>query len=291
MKYNLHLIKFTKFKSTVQCILANAYSYLTTVTTKRLNISITQRFFLVPIFKKHWVGGVILLAFSWAQRGKSELISMGSQKIGQLDSLEREIGGEASPWNCVSILLLLLLSCFSRVRLCATPEKAAHQAPLSLGFSRQEHWSGLPFPSPFFNLSCTQNQWENVLKIPLPELNPQSFWFASSLMEPGFTGGSDGKKSASCNARDLGSVTGLGKSAGEGNGNPFQYSCLENPMDRETWQATVHGVTKSWTRVRHTHTHTHTRTGYLLKVPPGNSYDQSRLRDGGLKAVISEDGE
>ena len=41
-----------------------------------------------------------------------------------------------------------MLSCFSRVRLCATPETAAHQAPLSLGFSRQEHWSGLPFPSP-----------------------------------------------------------------------------------------------------------------------------------------------
>ena len=47
-------------------------------------------------------------------------------------------------------LLLLLLSRFSRVRLCATPEMAAHQAPLSLGFSRQEHWSGLPFPSPVY---------------------------------------------------------------------------------------------------------------------------------------------
>ena len=46
------------------------------------------------------------------------------------------------------LLLLLLLSCFSRVRLCATPKTAAHQAPLSLGFSRQEYWSGLPFPSP-----------------------------------------------------------------------------------------------------------------------------------------------
>ena len=45
-------------------------------------------------------------------------------------------------------LMLLLLSCFSRFRLCATPEMAAHQAPLSLGFSRQEHWSGLPLPSP-----------------------------------------------------------------------------------------------------------------------------------------------
>ena len=47
-----------------------------------------------------------------------------------------------------ALLLLLLLSHFSRVRLCATPETAAHQAPPSLGFSRQEYWSGLPFPSP-----------------------------------------------------------------------------------------------------------------------------------------------
>ena len=46
------------------------------------------------------------------------------------------------------LLLLLLLSRVSRVRLCATPRTAAHQAPPSLGFSRQEHWSGLPFPSP-----------------------------------------------------------------------------------------------------------------------------------------------
>ena len=46
------------------------------------------------------------------------------------------------------VLLLLLLSHFSRVQLCVTPQMAAHQAPLSLGFSRQEHWSGLPFPSP-----------------------------------------------------------------------------------------------------------------------------------------------
>ena len=44
--------------------------------------------------------------------------------------------------------MLLLLSHFSRVQLCATPQMAAHQAPLSLEFSRQEHWSGLPFPSP-----------------------------------------------------------------------------------------------------------------------------------------------
>ena len=53
-----------------------------------------------------------------------------------------------SVWNAMLLLLLLLLSHFSRVRLCATPETAVHQAILSLGFSRQEHWSGLPFPSP-----------------------------------------------------------------------------------------------------------------------------------------------
>ena len=48
----------------------------------------------------------------------------------------------------LAMLLLLLLSHFSRVRRCATPKTAAHQAPPSLGFSRQEHWSGVPFPSP-----------------------------------------------------------------------------------------------------------------------------------------------
>ena len=64
----------------------------------------------------------------------------------------------------------------------------------------------------------------------------------------GFPGGSDGKASA-CNMEDLGSIPGSGRSPGEGNGNPLQYSCLENPMDREAWQATVHGVAKSQTRL------------------------------------------
>ena len=50
------------------------------------------------------------------------------------------------------------------------------------------------------------------------------------------------------NAGDVGSVSGSGRSPGEGNGNPLQYSCMENPMDRGTWQATVHGVAKSRTK-------------------------------------------
>ena len=61
-------------------------------------------------------------------------------------------------------------------------------------------------------------------------------------------GGSEVKVSA-CNAGDLGSIPGLGRSPGEGNGNPLQYSCLENPMDRGAWWATVHGVAKSQTQL------------------------------------------
>ena len=49
------------------------------------------------------------------------------------------------------------------------------------------------------------------------------------------------------NAGDLGSIPGLGRSPEEGNGNPLQYFCLENSMDRGAWRATVHGVAKSWT--------------------------------------------
>ena len=64
----------------------------------------------------------------------------------------------------------------------------------------------------------------------------------------GFPGGSDGKESA-CSAGDLGSISGSGRSPGEGNGNPLQYSCLGNPLYREAWQVTVHGVTKSQTRL------------------------------------------
>ena len=62
-----------------------------------------------------------------------------------------------------------------------------------------------------------------------------------------------GKESA-CNAGDLGSIFGLGRSPGEGNGNPLWYSCLENPMDRGAWWATVHGVAELDT-IKHTHTH------------------------------------
>jgi len=72
----------------------------------------------------------------------------------------------------------------------------------------------------------------------------------------GFPGGSDSKESAH-SAGDVGLIPGLGRSPGEGNGYSLQYSCLENSMDREAWQAIAHGVTESQTRQNNQHTHSH----------------------------------
>ena len=63
-----------------------------------------------------------------------------------------------------------------------------------------------------------------------------------------FPGDSDGKESA-CNDGDPGSISGLGRPPGKGSGNPFQYSCLGNPMDEGAWGVTVHGVKNSWTQL------------------------------------------
>ena len=114
------------------------------------------------------------------------------------------------------------LSC---VQLLATSWTAAYQAPLSMGFSRQEYWSGVPLPSPQVAL---------VVK--------------NSSANAG-------------DARDLGSIPRLERSLGGGHGNPLQYSYLENSMDR----GTVHGVAKSWMWLSaHTHKHTHTLSLFTL---------------------------
>ena len=68
-------------------------------------------------------------------------------------------------------------------------------------------------------------------------------WEVAGDMGPSSSGG----KESACNAGDLGLIPESGRSPGEGNGNPLQYSCLENSMDEGAWWATVHGVTKSWT--------------------------------------------
>ena len=78
-----------------------------------------------------------------------------------------------------------------------------------------------------------------------------SRWLFIPLPTEDLPGGSDGKASA-CNVGDPSSIPGSGRSPGEGNGNPLHYSCLENPIDRGAWQATVqHGVAKSQTWLSH----------------------------------------
>ena len=63
--------------------------------------------------------------------------------------------------------------------------------------------------------------------------------------------------------RDSGSVLGSGRAPGGGNGNPLQFSCLENPMDRRAWRATVHGVAKSWIQLKQLSTAQHSFAKYL----------------------------
>ena len=99
-------------------------------------------------------------------------------------------------------------------------------------------------------------------------------WSGSSIIfagfhgiNEGFPGGTSGKE-PTCQCRDLrdvGLIPGLGRSSGGGHGNPLQYSCLENPMDRGTWRAIVHGVAKSRTRLKWLSMHTHR----IKKAPHG----------------------
>ena len=86
----------------------------------------------------------------------------------------------------------------------------------------------------------------------LPVLSCESVARHFLILLKGLPGGSSGKEHA-CqrgDVRDAGSIPGLGRSPGEGNGNPLQYSCLKNPMGRGAWWATVHRVTKSQTGLK-----------------------------------------
>ena len=109
-------------------------------------------------------------------------------------------------------------------------------------------------PTPVFlpRESCGQRGWWAAIYgvalnwTGLKRLSSSSRQFESIILW--FPGGSDNKASA-CHVADLSSIPRLGRSPGEGNGNPLQYSCLENPMDRGAWWAIVHRVTKSQTRL------------------------------------------
>ena len=154
-----------------------------------------------------------------------------------------------------------------------TPWTAANQAPPSMGFSRQEYWSGLPLPSPHFLLIVLKSAFDVNLRSalwmenhgveqtpPYPVLCVPMFskllglgpkcrasQVALVIKNPSASAG-DG--------RDADWIPGSGRSPGEGHGNPPQYSCLENPLGRKAWWAIVHGAAKTWTRLKWLSTHT-----------------------------------
>ena len=107
-------------------------------------------------------------------------------------------------------------------------------------------------------------------------LNMQSIYSAK-----GFPGGTSSKES-SCQCRRCkrrGFDPCLGRSSGEANGNPLQYSCLENPMDRRTWWATVHGTAKSQTQLSDlARMHTYTYSSKVITIPDQKQPSQSWLR-------------
>ena len=138
-----------------------------------------------------------------------------------------------------------------------------------MGFSRQEYWSGLPFfppgdlpdpgiePTSLMSLALaggfltTGATWEARTQKRAKFLNLRDlvffdshlcFWLPRWVVSVG-----KNPPASAGEAGDLGSIPGSGRSPGEGSGNPLQYFCLGNPMDRGAWPATVYGVTESWT--------------------------------------------
>ena len=121
----------------------------------------------------------------------------------------------------------------------------------------------------FFFLIGSNRKFTGSLHTPWMLNSKKACWFYSSGFQC-FPGGASGKEpTCQCRrSRDAGLIPALGWSPGEENGNLVQYSCLENPLDRWAWQATVHGAVKSQTQLSmstraHTHTHTHTHTVVL----------------------------
>ena len=115
---------------------------------------------------------------------------------------------------------------------------------------------GCKYSRPHSNIKETK-----VQKIDLPQGHNEGTWICTHIFIWGLPSGSACKESA-CNAGDLGSIPGLERSPGEGNGNPLPYSGLKNSMDRGAWQTTVHGVAKN-----QTHTLMHLQNEDLQEDP------------------------
>ena len=124
-----------------------------------------------------------------------------------------------------------------------TPEMAAHQAPPSLGFFRQEHWSGLPFPSPMHETEI------EVAQSCLTFSDPMDCSLPGSSIHGIFQAWHAAIHAVAKSRTRLSNFT-FTSCIGEGNGNPLQCSCLKNPRDQGAWWTTIYGVAQSRTRLK-----------------------------------------
>ena len=118
--------------------------------------------------------------------------------------------------------------------------------PIELPISLRNTLTGTPRNNVSSGHTMVLKSTEQRKRITISLLGTWDAVLAGTMGISGFPGGSDGKEST-CNTGDSSSSPGLGTSPGKRNGYPLQYSCLENPLDREDWWATVHGFTKSQT--------------------------------------------
>ena len=123
------------------------------------------------------------------------------------------------------------------------PRSGTERWPLAVRAQSSNHWTARQFPAVHrFKIAALPLSFLVGIYICFILYGPcHTYLFVENVA--GFPGGSDGKESA-CNSRDPRSLLGSGRSPGGGNGNSLQYSCLENSMDRGTWWATVHEITK-----------------------------------------------
>ena len=155
------------------------------------------------------------------------------------------------------MIVVLILNCFSLVWLCATLWTIARQSPLSLGFSRQEYWNGLPCPPPGGSSWPRHQTWV-----------PCVFWIGTWF----FTTSAMWKVKNHLLMQEMQETQVqflLGRSPGGGNGNLLQYSYQENPMDRGAWWAIVYGAAKSQTQLSdkaHTKTYLKRQKTVLQKL-------------------------
>ena len=187
---------------------------------------------------------VQLFAIPWTVARQAPLSSTISQSLLRFMSIQSMI----APNHLILYHPILLPSTSPSIRVFSSEVALRIRWPkyysFSISISSDYPWL-ISFRIDWLGLLAVQGSLKSLLQhhsLKLSVLQCSVFFMAHLLH------GSDGKESA-CNAGNLVLITGLGRSPGEGNGNPPQYSCLDISMDGEAWQVVVHGVTKSWTQL------------------------------------------